>query len=312
MKAFKIITALVLVLAGLMAVCGEVIFFLMSHRKGNVDFLWSGEESEKNRKVRLKREADLEWLNSQPKDDYYITSDDGLKLHASLLKALTPTDRYVLCIHGYRCTGLKEFDSISRFYHEQGLNVFMIDHRASGSSEGKYITYGAKESLDCLKWLSFMRDTFGSDIKISLHGCSMGSATVMMLLGMDLPSNVKFAVSDCGYSSLKGQLTHNFTQYKMPVKLCYGLYKFFAKLHAGFNADDVCPVISLEKCKIPAIFIHGMEDGFVPFDMVYANYDACACPDKKLITVDEAEHVQSFQYSSEYKEAIRDYISKYM
>jgi len=312
MKILKTLVKISAFLTGILAIAGEVIFYLMSHRKGSVDFLWSGEEPEKNRKIRLKRESDLEWLKSQDMENYYITSEDGLKLHASLLKADKPSDKYVLAIHGYRCYGLKEFDSISRFYHEQGVNVFMIDHRASGQSEGTYITYGAKESRDCILWLGFMIKTFGQDIKILLHGCSMGSATTMLLLGMNLPDNVKFAVTDCGYASLKSQLYHNFCQYKMPAGLCYFLYKFFAKIHGDFDADSITPVLSLESCKIPVIFVHGMEDGFVPFNMVYAVYDACPNENKKLIKVQEAEHVQSFQYSQEYKDSIIEYIKKFM
>lgn len=309
---FKIIISIFIAIGAILGIAGEVIFFLMSHRKGNVDFLWSGEESDKNRKIRLKREEDLAWLESQPMENYYINSSDGLKLHASLLKATIPTNKYVFAVHGYRCYGHKEFDSISRFYHEEGINVFMIDHRASGESEGTYITYGAKESEDCILWLNYMVETFGDDIEILLHGCSMGSATVMMLCGMQLPKNVKFAVSDCGYSSLKGQLLHNFTQYKMPRNICYALYKFFGKVQGKFDADSIQPVLSLEKCEIPMIFVHGKEDGFVPFDMVYANFDACASEDKTLITVDEAEHVQSFQYSNEYKDTIKKYIATNM
>lgn len=312
MKLLKILLGIAIFIAGLLTIAGEVIFFIMSNRKGNVDFLWDGEESEHNKAIRLNREKDRKWLKSQPLKEFSITSDDGLKLCATMLPADIPTNRYILAIHGYRATGHNEFDSIARFYHEQGINVFMIDHRASGKSEGKYITYGAKESEDCMKWLSFMIDTFGKDIKIALHGCSMGSATTMMLLGKELPSNVVFAVSDCGYSSLKAQLYHNFHQNKMPADLCYFLYKLFGKIHGKFDADSIQPVISLEKCKIPVIFAHGKEDAFVPFNMVYANYDACPVKDKVLIPVDGAEHVQAFQCSDEIQKNIIEYVNKFM
>jgi len=290
----------------------QTLLYLMSDRRGNVDFLFKGEESEHNRDIRLKREEDYFWLINQPLEHYYITSRDGLKLHASLLRADIPTDKYVFAVHGYRCNGNKEFDSISRFYHEQGINVFMIDHRASGESEGKYITYGAKERDDCMDWLNYMISNFGSDISILIHGCSMGSATVMLLTGKVLPANVKFAVSDCGYSTLKGQLYHNFNQYKLIPMIFYPLYKHAAMLEADFNPDDVSPIDAVGKCTIPMIFAHGKKDEFVPFNMVLANYDACSSPDKKLFTVEGAEHVQAFQMSDEFKDAIVEYINKYL
>ena len=309
---FKIVAGCLLAVTAIFTFVGEVIFFLLSNRKGNVDFLWEGEESEHDKKIRKNREKDLAWLKGQELEEHSITSADGLRLNATLLRAKKPSNKYVLAIHGYRATGHKEFDSISRFWRKQGVNVFMIDHRASGESEGKYITYGAKEAEDCLLWLDYMNRTFGKDITIALHGCSMGSATVMLLLGKKLPHNVVFAVSDCGYSSLKGQLYHNFDGNNMPKEVCYQLYRFFALLHAGFDADKVTPQKSLKKCTIPVIFAHGKADDFVPFKMVYDNYASCPVSDKQLITVDGAGHVQAFQCSDELKNAIKDYINKYM
>lgn len=290
----------------------EVLLYLMSHRNGNVDFLFKGElEDEHNLAIKKRRDADQKWLEAQPLEHFYITSDDGLKLHASLLKSKIPSDKYVLAVHGYRATGIKEFDSISRFYHDRNINVFMIDHRASGLSGGTYITYGAKETEDCLKWLDFMNSTFGEDIKISLHGCSMGSATVMMMCGHPLPSNVVFAVCDCGYSSLKEQLYHNFAQYKLPPALCYTLYRQACIHQAGFDPEKVSPEAAMTRCDIPVIFAHGENDNFVPFKMVYKVYDACASTHKRLITVPGAEHVQAFQDSEDFHNLIEDYIDDF-
>lgn len=315
--AMKLIKGLVkgsVVTAGLSAGGAYVLFYLLSHKNGNVDFVLDDNcpQNDESKEITARRDADYEWLNSQPLEHFYITSDDGLKLHASLLKTDKPSDKYILAAHGYRCHGTKEFDSIARFYHENGINVFMVDHRASGDSEGKYITYGAKEHEDCLKWLDFMTLTFGRDIKIALHGCSMGSATVMLLCGCDLPSNVKFAVSDCGYSTLKEQLYYNFKQYKLPADICYPLYRQSAKMIANFDPDKVNPVKSLENSVIPMIFAHGDVDKFVPYEMGVKNYEACASEDKVFISVKDAEHVEAFQRGDELKNTIKEYIKKYM
>lgn len=314
MKLFKTLLKGTVLVTGAGLGVSHILLYLLSHRKGNVDFVFgkSCPPTEQSRNIDKRRTADYEWLTSQPLEHFHITSDDGLRLHASLLKSEKPSKRYVLAVHGYRCTGNKEFDSISRFYHEQGINVFMIDHRASGDSEGTYITYGAKEHEDCLKWLDYMLLTFGNDIEIALHGCSMGSATVMMLCGCDLPENVKFAVSDCGYSSLKEQLYHNFKAFNMPADICYPIYRQAAIHFADFDPNDVTPAKSLENCKIPVIFAHGDEDNFVPYSMVSTNYTSCSSPVKTLIGVDGADHVQSFQLSDEFREAINKYIRKYM
>lgn len=301
--------------AGLVAASGETIAFLLSHRKANLDFIFKDDEkelSEFESALRDHRKADREWITSMNPKEYRIVSDDGLMLSGYLLSADTPTDQYVLCVHGYRMTGITEYDSIIRFYHDMGVNVFYIDQRACGNSEGEYITYGGLEQFDVLKWIDFMTNEFGKDIKISLHGISLGSATTMLVLGHELPENVKFAVCDCGYASVKSQLLHNFAQNKMPPTLSYSLYRLTSKYRIGVDPDKTSPVEAMENCHIPVIFAHGEADTFVPFEMVYAVYDACGSEDKKLITVPGAEHARAFFINNDIKNAIREYYKKYM
>ncbi len=293
----------------------ELVLYILSNRNSDTDIidrLAAGEPSELDNAIAKVRDEDYEWLTSQDLKHYYITSDDGLKLHASFLPSKTLSDKYVLGIHGYRCYGTKEFDSISRFYHEKGFNCFLIDQRAHGESEGKYITFGLKESEDCMNWLKFMRKEFGEDIEVILHGVSMGAATVMLMSGRMLPNNVVFAVADCGYSTLKEQLLHNFSGSNLPAPAAYFMYKTAAKLQAGFDPDECNPIEGVEKSNIPILFAHGDADEFVPFDMVYANYEACPSPVKKLVTVKGAKHAQAFQVDDQLKNAILDMADRLM
>lgn len=292
----------------------ETIHFLLSHRKANLDFIFkdNSEPSDFEKSLKEVRDADKEWVLNNNLQEYTITSEDGLALKGYLLPAQQKTDKYVFCIHGYRMTGLAEYDSIIRFYHNLNVNVFFIDQRSCGRSEGTYITYGGKEHKDCLLWLSFMLKEFGEDIKIILHGISLGSATTMLVCGNPLPENVKFAICDCGYASVKGQLMHNFNQYKMPAALSYNAYRISSILHGNGDPEKTAPVIAMENCTIPVIIAHGTEDTFVPFDMVYAIYDACPSENKKLITVSGAEHARAFFVNDEIKDAIKDYIIKFM
>lgn len=300
--------------AGLLLLSGEVIHFLLSHRKANLDFIFKDdtEPSEFEKAIKLKRAADRDWILEKGLKEYTITSKDGLALKGYFFAAKEPTDKYVFCIHGYRMTGMSEFDSIIRFYHEQGINVFFIDQRSCGQSDGSYITYGALESEDCMLWIDFMLKQFGNDIKIMLHGISLGSATTMLVCGKELPENVKFAVCDCGYASVKSQLMHNFSQYKMPANISYALYRSVAILQGKNDPEKTAPVLAMENCKIPVLFAHGENDTFVPFNMVYAVYDACPNPDKKLITVPGAEHARAFFVNNDLKNGIKEFISKFM
>lgn len=292
----------------------EAIHFLLSSKNADISFLFKNEPApdEYENALIQKRKADREWIKEYGLTEYTISSYDQLALRGYLLSADEPTDKYAFCVHGYRSTGLTEFDSIMRFYHEQGINVFFIDQRACGNSEGTNITYGMKERIDCMFWLNFMLNEFGNDIKILIHGVSMGSATVMMMCGSKLPENVKFAICDCGYATLKSQLLYNFGQHHMPPELSYKLYRATCKSQQKFDPDACQPVTAMESCTIPVIFAHGKADDFVPYEMVYAVYDACASDWKKLVSVDGAAHAKSFFKSNELKQEIVSAIKEFM
>ena len=56
-----------------------------------------------------------------------------------------------------------------------------------------------------------------------------------------------------------------------------------------FDPDANSPIESMPNCRVPVIFFHGEDDGFVPCYMSREVYDACTAP-KKLVTVHGADH----------------------
>ena len=85
--------------------------------------------------------ASKEWLAGQEKEDVFITSADGLRLHGTFFPC-EGSKRAVVCFHGYTSEGLNDFSSIARFYLEKGFNLMVADERAHGKSEGTYIGFG--------------------------------------------------------------------------------------------------------------------------------------------------------------------------
>ncbi len=151
-------------------------------------------------------------LKEKVDKEYTIKSRDGKTLHGYLIRpssygteeeaaSRTGPDRYIFCSHSYRSklAGF-EFAEIVPIWLERGYSVFLVDHRAHGSSKGWMISFAQHESDDCIDWLNFMKREFGEDIHIALQGQSMGAATVLMMSGKEtLPDNVKCIMSDSGY-----------------------------------------------------------------------------------------------------------------
>ncbi len=308
-KSTKIISSTLLGAAGLGAAAGNLVFYLLSNTHAKLDFLFPKDEmTDDELEIERRRKADYGWFDDFNKEEYYMTSRDGLQLHGMFFPAEDEDAPYVLAIHGFHSTGRREYASIARFYYEMGLNVFVIDQRGHGGSEGKYLTYGALESLDCLDWIEFMKDQFGQNIEIILHGVSMGGATTLMMCDENLSPNVKCAVSDCAYSSLEMQLKHNFVRFNLPKDLMYKLYRSVALVKGHFDPDKVNPIIPISTCKIPILFIHGAQDDFVPFHMVYALYDSCLNEHKRLLPVEGAGHSAAFFTDDRARDEIRDFI----
>ena len=91
--------------------------------------------------------ASKEWLAGQEKEDVFITSADGLRLHGTFFPC-EGSKRAVVCFHGYTSEGLNDFSSIARFYLEKGFNLMVAHERAHGKSEGTYIGFGCLDRHD--------------------------------------------------------------------------------------------------------------------------------------------------------------------
>lgn len=272
--------------------------FAMPEKVGNI---FSGAKMTEMRAAALKNR---EWLEDYGYERYSITADDGTKLMGYLLRPEKPSKLFMFGSHGYRSEGRREFSGISQYYLSRGFNVFLVDHRASGESDGKYIGFDYFESKDCIKWLNFLNDTFGEDISIVLHGISMGSATVMMMAGDEnLPGNVRLIVADCGYTSAWDEFSYKLSTMKVPEKPLLPIVNAINIRKAGYDFRDTSAIESVKKAKVPMLFIHGGADEFVPTYMIYLLFDACASEMKDMMVVDGADHASSFIIGREQYEA---------
>ena len=122
-------------------------------------------------------------------------------------------------IHGYRGNAEQDMNGGVMRAFRLGRNALLIDQRGSGASEGNAITFGVKESQDCLAWVEFLRQKFGPDVKTILTGISMGAATVMIAAGKELPDNVIGVLADCGYTSAREIMYEVIKQMGLPPKI---------------------------------------------------------------------------------------------
>ena len=225
---------------------------------------------------------------SFPQEDCYITSHDGLKLHAKYFEYEKGAVTEIM-FHGYRGSAERDLSGGIQRCFALGRNVLLIDQRTSCGSEGNVISFGINEHKDCLAWIDFAVKKFGPDVKLILTGISMGASTVLMASGKPLPENVVGVLADCGFSSPKEIIQKCARDLHLPARLLYPFIKLGAKIFGHFDLEEYTPLEAMKTCKIPVIFFHGEDDDFVPCEMSHEIYNACTSP-KRIITVPKAGH----------------------
>lgn len=256
----------------------------------------------------------LKWVEDYGYEKHYIMTDRGEGLVGYLMKAKEPSNIYVFGAHGYRSYGKKEFCGFAQYYLSRGINIFFPDHIASGESDGTHCSFGYYEREDCMKWLKYMTDHFGQDIKIILHGVSMGSATVCMMSGRNnLPENVKFTVADCGFTTAKDLFAYKMKALRIPdVGLLKGV-NLANKINHGFDFRDIEPIECVKNARVPMLFVHGKIDNLVPSYMAMELYENCSTPKKDILIVEGADHAQAHVNGKEaYEKKIDEFIEKYI
>lgn len=251
----------------------------------------------------------VDWIKTQAIEEVSIVTYDGLKLCGVWLPTKEKSNKVMFVLHGYRSNGVSNFAPMTRFYHELGYNVLIVDHRGHGKSEGDYVGFSVLDSKDAKEWLQFILNKVGSDAEIILHGISMGGATALALCCENLPSQVKGIISDCAFTSPWAVFEHVLkTSYHLPAFPILNIANKISKERAGYDFTEVDNLDRVKFSKLPILFIHGAEDTFVPTWMSEKMYEACTSR-KELVIVPEAKHGEScLKFPEDYRNTVRKFL----
>lgn len=235
---------------------------------------------------------------------YTLTTPEGLKLKGFYYPAgEKPSDTIALIIHGYRSNHSEAAGIFKNLYHSRGIDIFAVDNPAAGQSEGELIGFGYTESRAAFLWLEMLGLEFGENIKIILHGFSLGGG-VVLLMSDEVPDTVKFIIDDCGFSGAPGILKPQLGLLYQPLNIM-NLVKTDFKLSLGMTR--VKP--HLKHAKVPILFVHGMQDKKVPFSMGKELFRICPTY-KDHLWVEKASHMECVWLSpKEYGKKIDEFIN---
>lgn len=243
-----------------------------------------------------------------PFEDIDIVSDDGLRLHADLIRG-RGTGTVILFFHGYKSDPACDFAAMYDFYRELGHDLIYVHMRAHGKSEGKYIGFGALDRYDVVQWTKKASELF-PDSDIFLHGMSMGASSVLQSADLELDGHVRGMIADCGFSDVNTVFRNLVgTIYKLPDKPFVDIFEYVNLLKAGYSFTEANSARSVSAAAVPLLYICGEEDKYVPKSMALEIFNACAS-DKQLLLVPKAGHAACYMCAKEeYQSAVTDFIN---
>ena len=246
------------------------------------------------------------WGNydSYEKEEYTVKAYKDYELHVTLVKNPVETDKYVIISHGFKSNrygAVKYVDS----YMDLGFNCIIYDLRDHGENEKTTLSLGQFESEDLEKLIEDSYSRYGN-IKLGLHGESMGAATSLMVLAKK--PKVDFVVADCGFSNLYDLLHAAYDVAKVGTVL--PSVNIAMKLRYGYDMKKTSPKDALVGNEIPVCFIHGEADTFILPENSQVNKDATAGY-SELHLVPNAAHAQSREVlgNAEYRGIIGDFLN---
>ena len=266
--------------------------------------------------------VDYDWLNGfdGKLTSAKITAYDGIKLNATVYAHEQKPDRVAICCHGYTANGRSVQPQI-QMYYERGFDVYAVDMRGHGLSEGK-VGMAWIDRFDLLRWIDKVISDYGKDVSIALFGVSMGGATVIAASGMNPPSQVKCVINDCGFNSqyheyaacLSKKYRRNADgEPSRGVRFLLSPLFVGVKLVHGYSVYDADISALAKKATVPALFFHGEGDDFVPCALGKKLYDSYGSHDKQFIPVKDAIHAAAYAVDREsYRKAFTEFIDKYI
>jgi len=175
----------------------------------------------------------------QPFEEIFVRAEDGVFLHSLLIKA-DDSRGVIFYLHG-NAGSLLHWASVAKIYNELQYDVFLLDYRGFGKSEGA-ISGEEQFYMDVQTAYDTLRGRYEED-KIVLLGYSIGTGPAAKIAS---ENNSALLVLQAPYYSLSDMMRKTYPfiptallKYKFPT------HKF------------------LDETEIPIVVFHGTDDGII-------------------------------------------------
>ncbi len=219
-----------------------------------------------------------------PFKDVAITTEDGVKLAAWHLQHgasdSNSSKGTILMFHGAASCRSSLVDEIDTLYR-LGWNIFTIDFRGNGESEGYTSTFSYREIKDLKAAYDYVKAA--GENNIYLYGESMGAGTILRAMSLyKLP--VKGIIIDGAFGSMReGVRGRVRIMGGLPVEPFATLICFWGGLEEGYWAFGINQWDYAEDITCSVLVQRGMIDPRVTEEETQHIYRNLASRDKKLV-----------------------------
>lgn len=228
----------------------------------------------------------------------FYDSTDNIKL-CGLLSIMNDTDKIVVLCHGLNGdkTERKSFNAFTQKLQEQKINSFRFDFRAHGESTGiDYEMTPTKEVKDLEKTIEMLNVRGFNEIVVL--GASFGGS-IISLMDYSKFKSIKGLI--CWYGAIDYSATIEaegfFAEEHRKIAEDKGYYEVTSKrtgkvfrlgLPLYNEIYTIQPYKSLIKVDLPILFVHGLIDNMVPYELSVKI--SKLCKNAKLELIENGTH----------------------
>jgi alpha-beta hydrolase superfamily lysophospholipase len=253
-----------------------------------------------------------EWLSSADVEQVDLPADSGeLRLVGDIVYAQRASRQWVVLAHDYR-DNRRSMEKFAEMYARHGFNVLNVDLRAHGESEGAMITMGWTDGQDIVDWVGYLVGRFGADIRIVLHGVSMGAAAVVNASSWTRYPQIVAVVADSCPARIRECVLSAMRRIVVaPPGPLFAAANLAFRVRGGFDLSKANPIDTVRRSTLPSLFIHGASDTLVEPSQAAELYSACGAASKKLYVVPGAIHAASaFVDPQAYEDTVFEFLGR--
>lgn len=223
-----------------------------------------------------KGEIEASWL-ALPWESGRIASPRGYELAVHALRG--EGRKLAVFQHGVTWNWVAVIQYMELF-RAAGWSVVAFDSRGHGESGGAGPSFGVYERDDLAAVASWATSRYPAEDGFVVFGLSLGAASVLEYGGLfsdgpgasSAPASPRpdALIADCSFSSLPAALRARLRDIFVvpPLRsIVVALVDLLSRLRAGFSIRAASPEQAILKTDLPILFIHGLDDHYVPASM---------------------------------------------